>query len=165
MERFAEFIGILTREKECCEALLAQSHKKKEALVQNDVAAIEASTAKELDLIQSMTDAEQERLAQTRRIAEDLGCGETELTIHKMIELSDEAGASRLKELRDDMGLILEEQLRLNELNFSMIAAQLNYIDFMINAATAPSTLTNSYTASGDAPESDSRLKFIDHQI
>ncbi len=164
MELFTGLIELLTREKECCEALLAQSRKKKEALVQNDVAMIETITAAELNLIQSMTDVEQERLAQTRRIAVELGIAE-ELTIHKMIELSDEAGASRLKELRDDMGLILEEQLRLNELNFSMIAAQLNYIDFMINAATAPSTLTNSYTASGDAPESDSRLKFIDHQI
>ncbi len=165
MERFAEFIGILTREKECCEALLAQSHKKKEALVQNDVAAIEASTAKELDLIQSMTDAEQERLAQTRRIAEDLGCGETELTIHKMIELSDEAGAQKLTELWAQFGGILKEQLRLNELNNSLIEAQLSYIDYMINVTSAPSTLTNSYTARGGAQESDSQQKFFDHQI
>ncbi len=163
MGRFAQFIGILTREKECCEALLAQSHKKKEALVQNDVAAIEAITSVELDLIQSMTDVEQERLAQTRRIAENLGIAE-ELTIHKMIELSDGAEAAQLKKLRDDLSSILEEQLRLNELNNSMIEAQLTYIDYMLNATT-PSTLTNSYTASGDSPESDSRMKFFDHQI
>ena len=164
MGRFAQFIGILTREKECCEALLAQSHKKKEALVQNDVAAIEASTAKELDLIQSMTDAEQERLAQTRRIAVELGIAE-ELTIHKMIELSDEAGAQKLTELWAQFGGILKEQLRLNELNNSLIEAQLSYIDYMINVTSAPSTLTNSYTARGGAQESDSQQKFFDHQI
>ncbi len=165
MERFTQFIGVLKREKECCEALLAQSRKKKEALTQNDVAAIEASTAVELDLIQSLTDVEQERLAQTRRIAENLGCPADELTIQKMIELADEAEAAVLMQLWAEFGGILEEQLRLNELNNSMIESQLSYIDYMINVTTTPSTLTNSYTASGGAPIADSRLKFIDHQI
>ena len=164
MERFAQFIGILTREKGCCEALLEQSRKKKESLIKNDVAAIEAITPVELDLIQSMTDVEQERLAQTRRIAENLGIPAEELTIQKMIELSDEAEAARLTQLWVEFGGILEEQLRLNMLNNSMIEAQLNYIDYMFNVTTTPSTLTNSYTASGSAPV-DSRLKFIDHQI
>ena len=165
MGQYTEYLAVLERETACCEALLAKSREKKEALIHNDVAAIEAITAVEADLIQSMSEAEQERLAQTRRIAEKLGRSPESLTISAMIELMDGPEEAELIRLRDALGGILEEQQRLNELNRSLIETQLSYIDYMINATTAPETLNNSYTASGSAPEPDERLKFIDHQI
>lgn len=166
MQRYSELLDTLSRQAQCAKALIVQAGKKKEALVLNDVAAVESITAAEENLVQLMTELEQERLAKTRRIADDIGFA-GELTISEMIERAGGGEtAKRLKELGAALADALTELSRLNKLNNSLIETQLNYLGYIINATTTPSTLNNSYTASGSAPAEDmsSRLKFIDSQ-
>lgn len=166
MERvYVKLLEILGREKETYATILEQSTQKKEALVKNDVATLEKIVSVEQNLVRLVTDVEQERLAETRRIAADMGCPQEEMTIQYMIDHSEEPETSELIRLKKELGGILGEQMRLNDINTDLLQTQLNYISYMINVSTTPPTLSNVYTATGSEPESDSRLKLFDHQI
>jgi flagellar biosynthesis/type III secretory pathway chaperone len=149
MNRFyAGLHGLLTRERELYEQAVTLSRAKKEAVLGNKVAELDALIRSEQGLVNGLQAAEGKRLACAGEFAALTGCDPAGVTLAAMVEAAPGDLRPALAEMHKSLRETLETLLVLNEENRLLVESQLQYTQYMLSVLSEESA-THLYSSHG----------------
>jgi flagellar biosynthesis/type III secretory pathway chaperone len=141
-------VGVLAREVDLLQRLLATLGDEQRVLVAGDVGKIKESVEGQIDLVKQFAGVELERQAILKRINRDGRYGR-EPKMDKMIEDAGEQ-APALRELRGSLREVLAGLGAVNKRNHLLIRQSLSYIDRTIRLIAGEERSAKQYTPKGD---------------
>lgn len=143
-ERILELVGL---QKAVYDELLQLSKDKKDAIVQGDVARLDAVIAAEECLLVHLGGLEQQRGRAIETLAGQLGIMPEEMSLSG-IPWQDEDQRNRMLALQADFGRTLDAVRQVNDVNAQLLGMHLAYVQEVLDAATN-TVNTSSYDADG----------------
>ncbi len=141
--------------------------KEKMLLGERDIDALKAVTAKETQLLESVSQVEKKRIALMTGVANLTGKDASTLTVRELAKCVDEETKAALLKASDELSALLEKVKAQNLRNRSILEINMSYTSFMLDALTRVEMgPTNSYGAAGhEEYEAQSRPCFIDSEV
>ena len=156
---------VMTAEKDAYFELLSLSEKKKDILIQNDIAALNTLIRRETEQMRLIKPLAQERQTLSKNIKEHYGLSKLE-TIDDVISLADGRLKDELATLKKDYNQILKRLSDCNDLNKKLIETQMQYTDFCIGVLTQNMKTSDIYNGNGSVSEDQtSRFGLIDQKV
>lgn len=118
--------------KKLYEDIAVLSENKRDAIVNNDVSALNIIVEQEKEIIAQISDIEEIRQKCSARIGNELGIG-YKITLRQIIDNIDE-NKDELMEALAELNSLLSKVSRLNKINSNLIKVQLGYIECFKNA-------------------------------
>ena len=135
MPECAEMISILKEQLRVFKLFKELGEAKTSALVKGRYGDLERIVQAEELLVVEMGRLEQQRLAQSGRIAQSLGARPEEVTLARLRGACP-AGADELDKLGEQFAAVTRELGELNQLNQELIRQSLQYLDFTVRLLT-----------------------------
>lgn len=133
----ATLIDLIKREEQQLSDFLDLLEQQKQLLVKNDIDEFERLVAKQEVLIREIRELEEQRIAQVRRIAQDMDLQESELTITRLVEMSLGEVSEELRTAKQTMNGLVNRVRRATQVNQYLIKRSLNLnhrtIDILID--------------------------------
>lgn len=159
-----ELIQVLAGLKDVYGRLLSLAHEKQEALVHNDLAAVEAAVAGEEKLVVQVGKLEERRNQLVEALARELGLDQQQLSISRLAE----AGLGHVAELQgvaDELSRVLAELTRVNEQNHQLLQQSLKYLEFTINLLAGQEELPVYQGKEGKQPAERTPARLFDKKV
>lgn len=151
---------ILEQEAAIYEEILRTSKNKTEIIVEGKVNDLEAITKLEQSFILQLSKLENQREIIVGNIAKAMGSSIGELTISKISEHVEEAGAKKLEAVQAKMTKVIKELDESNGINARLIKNSLEYIGFTLGMLTSVGNEDNNYGVNAEKAEGKSRNLF-----
>lgn len=144
---FNKLKGLIARQTAVYGRLLELSRKEKDAIIKNDVPALNMIVEEEQKELQIIMQLESERKELFCSFSEQTGI--EKLYIRDIIGLTDGDAREELKATEDELEHTAAELNRINKLNKTLIETQLQYSSFYMNLLTGPINTMDTYSNSG----------------
>lgn len=165
-KQIVEFIKLLKMQKEIYEKLLELSEEKKSAISKGIIEELDKIVRSEQVLVIKASDVERRRKTAADSIAKIAGITGTSLTLRKLIEIAPSNFTEELKTLHADLSVVIEKQLKINEVNRQLLESRIQYINYMIGNIAPNADNTNKYGSSGeDTREETRKTSIIDQKV
>lgn len=144
---FSSLITVLSLQCDIYTKLYELSTDKRKALEKKDVTALDKIVKDEQPLMFMLTENERERKNLMSSFAEKLEKPADSITIQEIIDICPQPFLAALKRAQVELTNIVQEQVRINEVNRKLIESRLEYISFMLD--TTREDITNAYNLTG----------------
>jgi len=146
--------------------MLELSQKKKDVIIQGDVAELERIVQAEQLVMSQIMAIERARHEAATALARERGLPEGEVSFSQLVQLARGEEREQLEAFRQEFSHVLQEQTLINELNRSLIETQLQFINITLDAVVqAQEGNHNNYTSEGEAGARAQRIGIIDTEI
>lgn len=145
-----ELVTVLTEEANVYEQLVPVAEAKTPVIVENNLEKLQAITEREQELVDMVTQLENQRMRVVRNMAIVLGRKEAELNSKEIIEslIREPNQQKELKRLHDQLRQTLKRLMEINNRNKELINQSLEMIEFNMNfiQSTRMAPGNNNYT-------------------
>lgn len=143
MEKLIQgLIELIRQEEVVLKQFLDLLQRQKEYLLANKIDLFRATVNQQEGLMQEIRDLEERRVAKVRELAASAGMREDEVTLTHLIEITLGDVSGELKELKKNLGHLVERIRKMNRVNTLLIKRSLNFIQqsisWMIDSADIP---------------------------
>lgn len=150
MSRFIEeLISLIRQEEEVLTRFLELLRHQKKFLLANQIDAFRDTVAEQEKLVEDIRTLEARRIAKVRELAASTGLREDEITLTHLIEITLGDVSAELKELKKNLGQLVERIRRISKVNELLIKRSLNFIQQSIGWMIDASDITQVYDPSG----------------
>ena len=111
-----QLLGLLGRETELYQSMLAVIDKEKEAAVRSELIALNDAAGEKENIMAALRKSDEKRRRMVTCLAEDLGYPRQELTLKKLSQLVDEPFAGQLRQARRDLLFVMARVQEANQL-------------------------------------------------
>ena len=158
----SDLVDVLNEQTQCYNDLILLSEQKKDAIIKNDINAVQSVNGSESTAIGKSQRIEKKRMELVKDIAEVLNTKEEELTLRKLLGLIEgQPEYDSLQKAREDIRKVVHELKELNERNKVLLNNSLEYIDFSLNVMrSSMDSSLSTYDSKGQ--EVDNRRNLFD---
>jgi len=163
---FTALCNLLAAEKGVYTQLVSLSRDKKDAVVANKIEDLDNIVRTEQGHLVRINELERER----RRLMEEFEAlaqkPAAELQIKDIIEICPEDKRPELEAIHVELVAVLDEQVKLNDVNRQLVESRLEYINFLIDTMGEETDGSNPYNSTGaDARTREQRSRIIDQRV
>lgn len=133
MDNIAKILHVLEKEKTIYEELLTLSQEKKNVIIAGKIQELDNFLKVEGNIILEISKLEDEREIAAEALAKQLGCSREELTISYVCDTVKDERCSKLREVANSIGETLSRLKEINDQNGKLIEQSLEYINFSMN--------------------------------
>ncbi|TCO76471.1 flagellar protein FlgN [Marinisporobacter balticus] len=159
-----QLILALNKEYEIYQDYLVLAKKKRDMVVQGNMKALDKLTKKEQNMIANMGKIEKIRITIIGNILFEEKIDWVE-NITELTNYFDESSKTELINLKENLGILLQEIKHINEFNSKLIQQSLDYIDFNVNLLTSVELKGNTYGSKADDKDLKQRPNLFDAKI
>lgn len=154
-----QVIVVLHKLCEVYDKLYSLSLKKQEYIVKNDAEGVNEIVKEEWDLLNDVSDLENERsVAVAKCFPPD---SRQEATVQNLVSIATPSQKQELEQVSDRLKDILDKLKKTNAENRSLIELHLEYVDYMVNTVLKEPQLSNIYGNSGTVEDGTALNKGI----
>lgn len=135
-----ELIAILEEQRGHQAALVALSEQKTQAITDGDAAALHGIVEEEKAILAQIKAVEKRQGRCVHGLAEAMGLPEHEVRMSLIIEKASGPQREALIGIREELTVLIEKQLKHNEINMKLLQMNLDYVQFLLNTATNQKT-------------------------
>ncbi len=162
MEKARQLMELLQQEYALYKEMYELSLTKREALSDNNLDALNETVAKEQALLAKLEPVARARDLSALQLADELHISGEHISLRDVAARLPAEDATPILRLREAFNDLLGELSRTNEINAGVIGAQLSANQASINMLTQAAPYGNTYTKSGYASDSMSRVRVVD---
>ncbi|MFH1734899.1 MAG: flagellar protein FlgN [bacterium] len=144
-----ELIALIRKEEKVLKAFLNLLNLQKQYLLANEIEEFQGTTSRQEDLIDEIKKLEMQRIVKVQELAASEGKQEDEITLTHLIEITLGDISEELRELKENLGRLVEKIRRTNRINQMLIKRSLNFIQQSIGWMIDASDITNVYDTNG----------------
>jgi flagellar biosynthesis/type III secretory pathway chaperone len=163
-DNWGKLVALLTEMVDLYRVILEFSRQKRELLVETKIKDLELLTQKEECVILQIGKLESARVKLAHQIASDQGLDGEEVTLSKMLELTEPDTASQLEKIADEFDKTMRELALLNQLNTELIQQGLSFVNYNINLLTR-NTISPTYSPRGQGGQETQAIKLVDRRV
>ena len=141
------------------------SQKKKDVLINENIAVLESITNTEKDMAERLGKLEKEREKIIEELAVQANLKSTELTVSSIMEKVDRSRRERLETARNTIKDTVEKIKEANKINESLINNALEYINFSVNLLTSLNNSTVKYGKDGKVQKEMNNRSLFDVKL
>jgi len=141
------------------------SQKKKDVLINENIAVLESITNTEKDMAERLGKLEKEREKIIEELAVQANLKSTELTVSSIMEKVDRSRRERLETARNTIKDTVEKIKEANKINESLINNALEYINFSVNLLTSLNNSTVKYGNDGKVQKEMNNRSLFDVKL
>lgn len=152
MDKFIqELIALIRKEEKVLQAFLNLLNLQKQYLLADQIEEFQGTTSRQEALINEIKDLEKQRIAKVKEFAASEGKQEDEITLTHLIEITLGDISQELRELKENLGRVVEKIRRANRINQMLIKRSLNFIEQSIGWMIDASDVNSVYDTNGRA--------------
>jgi flagellar biosynthesis/type III secretory pathway chaperone len=144
-----ELISLIRQEEEVLNRFLDLLRQQKQYLLANQIDEFRATVSDQEKLLGDIRDLETRRINKVKEMAASTGLKEDEITLTNLIEITLGDVSTELKDLKKNLGQLVERIRRVNKINELLIKRSLNFIQQSIGWMIDASDITQVYDPSG----------------
>ena len=166
MSRFYEALReLLAQEKSLYAEAVGVSRSKKEAVLNGQVAELDALVRSEQGLLVRMQTAERRRMDCVGDYAARTGRAARDVTLSEMVDSAPAGERVSLAELHEELRGLLETLRALGEENRQLVESRLEYTRFMLSVLTEEDGASHTYTSRGAEHEAPPARGLMDLSV
>lgn len=130
-------IGILEEQRDCQAALVELSESKIKAITEGNHAALQSIVEQEKGMLNHIKAVEGKQSGCTQRLAALLSVPQDALRMSLIIDKAQGKQKESLVHIREELSVLIEKQLKYNEINMKLLKMNMDYVQFLINSTTS----------------------------
>lgn len=143
-KNFADLLEVMRKESDIYEELLGIEKDKKQVIIDNDVKALEAITAKEQGFVKAIVNLESLRAEVIDGFCKLRGISVIK-TIDDIMAQLEEGKAALVEAEKQRLSAIINELIEVNNLNTSLLEDSIDYINYTMDLLTSTEEGDNTY--------------------
>lgn len=163
-QQLASLITVLEEQRDIQAALVGLSEKKIAVIAGGDVNALNEITEQESAIVARIAAVERKQTACVESLAAFMGVPATQLRIQAVITAARGPLKQRLTTLREELTVLVEKQVKYNDMNRRLLEMNMEHIQFLLNRnGTERSAPT--YGSDGDMQQLRSQIRLLDRKV
>ncbi len=148
--KIREFLKLLELQKDLYSQLLDLSEQKKMAITQSSLDELDKIVRAEQLLLIKASDLERRRKKATDEISKVTDISSAELSLRKIGEIAPDHLKAEIMDLHSELSVLLDKQVKINEINRRLLESRIEYINFMISTSSPDADASNKYGSAGE---------------
>ena len=157
---YAMLLATLEQERDAYREMLALCGDIQQAVIQNDIAALENLIAAQEALWEQIVTVNDQADAQIRALGRLHAVPDEQLRLSVLIAKAEQELQDSLWQVRAELDELFAKQAWMNETNHRLIMLQLDYTDYMLKELTAQDSVSTMYTEHGVETDEESKSIF-----